>query len=111
MNNAGKKPQEIPLREATGSIKSPVPIKMMAAKPTAMIWVALSRNRRFLTTVFRIFLWSDMLIPFFNGYSHRYYYYNSFVHLCNQEMCGAIRRCRTVSIHIFHKNSTAFLVL
>ena len=41
VNSAGRNGQGLPLREATGSISSPVPVKIMARKHTAISRVAL----------------------------------------------------------------------
>jgi len=56
VNSAGKKPQDTPLREATGKDRRPAPSKIITANPTAMTWVALSRIRLFFSDAFSSFL-------------------------------------------------------
>ena len=47
VNSAGRKPQEIPLREAAGRDKSAAPSRMMQAKAMAIIFMALKLLGRF----------------------------------------------------------------
>jgi hypothetical protein len=47
VKSAGKKPQEVPLRDAIGRVSSTAPSRMIPAKTRAMICVGLIRKRRF----------------------------------------------------------------
>jgi hypothetical protein len=47
VNNAGRKPQETPLREATGNVSNTVPRRMIAANASAITLAALRFLGRF----------------------------------------------------------------